>query len=75
MEDLTLQSRVSAVLARDPRTRDAKLDVLAAEGIVTITGTTQSQQVEEAVPVVVRGVDGVREVQSKVMYLPVYPAT
>ena len=72
MEDLALQSRVSAVLARDPRTQEAALSVTAADGVVTITGTTRSMKVEEAIPVVVRRVDGVKEVQSRVVFIPVY---
>ena len=73
MEDLTLQSRVSAALARDPRTQDADLLVTATDGFVTITGTTRSMAVEEAVPMVARQVDGVEEVQSKVEFIPAYP--
>ena len=73
MQDLTLQSRVAAVLARDPRTREAELAVTAEEGLVTITGTTSSAEVQEAVPLVARRVAGVEEVQAKVEFLPVYP--
>jgi hypothetical protein len=73
MEDLTLQSRVSAALARDPRTQEAELSVTAEDGIVTITGTTHSAEVQEAVPVVARQVDGVEEVQAKITFVPHYP--
>jgi cytidylate kinase len=73
MEDLTLQSRVSAALARDPRTQNAELTVTATEGFVTITGTTRSMRVEEAVGMVARQVHGVEEVQSKVEFIPAYP--
>ena len=73
MEDLRLQSLVSAVLARDPRTREADLSVTAEDGIVTITGSTHSAEVEEAIPLVARRVAGVEEVQAKIEFLPVYP--
>jgi osmotically-inducible protein OsmY len=66
MQDLTLQSRVSAALAMDFRTRDANLSVTADGGIVTITGTTRWPEVVGAVPAVVRQVDGVKEVRSEI---------
>jgi cytidylate kinase len=66
MQNLTLQSRVEAVLATDFRTRDTEVEVTAADGVVTITGTTRWPEVEEAVPAVVRRVGGVKEVHSRV---------
>jgi cytidylate kinase len=72
MQNLALSSRVSAVLARDPRTRDVDLKVTADNGVVTITGETRSPAVEEAVPVVVRELDGVKEVRYKIVFVPVY---
>lgn len=66
MHNLTLQSRVAAVLATDFRTRDTEVEVTAADGIVTVTGTTRWPEVERAVPVVVRAVAGVQEVRSQV---------
>src|SRR5574337_46658 len=75
MQNLALSSHVSAVLARDPRTKNVELSVTAADGIVTVTGTTQSPAVEEAVLAVVRRVDGVKEVRSKMVFVPIYPIT
>ncbi len=72
MRNLALSSRVSAVLARDPRTRDADLEVTADNGVVTITGETRLPAVEEAIPSVVRQVDGVKEVRYKIVFIPVY---
>ncbi len=66
MRDLTLQSRVAAVLATDFRTRDTDVEVTAADGVVTVTGATRWPEVERAVPVVVRTVEGVKEVRSQV---------
>ncbi len=75
MENLTLASRVSATLAMDPRTRDVQFEVVADGGIVTITGQTRAPAADEAVEVVVGKVDGVTEVRSKVVFIPVYPGT
>jgi cytidylate kinase len=71
MRDLVLQSRVEAALAMDFRTRDAETVVTAADGIVTITGTTRWPEIEHAVPEVVRRVEGVKEVRSQV-FLPAH---
>jgi hypothetical protein len=67
LQDFALHSRVSAKLAMDFRTRDARLKVTADGGVVTITGTTRWSEVAEAVPAVVRQVDGVTEVKSEIM--------
>jgi len=75
MENLTLASRVSAKLAMDPRTRDVGLEVVADGGIVTITGETRSQAVDEAIDQLTHDVDGVTEVRSQVVFTPVYPGT
>ena len=66
MRDLTLHSRVSAALAMDFRTRDADLKVTADDGIVTITGTTRWSEVADAVPAVLRQIEGVKEVRSEI---------
>ncbi len=66
MRNLTLQSRVAAVLATDFRTRDTEMDVTAADGVVTVTGTTRWPEVERAVDTVVSQVEGVKEIHSRV---------
>lgn len=76
MRDLTLHSRVSAALAKDFRTRDADLKITADDGIVTITGTTWWPEVADAIPSVVRQVDGVKEVRSEITGVtPPHPLT
>jgi cytidylate kinase len=76
MQDLAISSRVSAALATDFRTRDADLKVTADDGIVTITGATQWPEVADAVPPVVRKVDGVKEVRSEITGVnPPHPLT
>jgi cytidylate kinase len=69
LRNLALSNRVAATLARDPRTQAATLEVTADNGIVTVTGTTQSPALLEAVATVAREVNGVREVRSAVRYL------
>ncbi|HWU41664.1 MAG TPA: cytidylate kinase family protein [Candidatus Acidoferrum sp.] len=66
MRDLTLHSKVSAALAMDFRTRDAKLQITVDGGLVTITGTTHWPEVANAIPSVARQVEGVEEVRSDI---------
>jgi cytidylate kinase len=73
LENLALASRVSAKLAIDPRTRDTEMEVVAEDGIVTITGETRLQALNEAVQAVARQVDGVKDVTSKVVFIPTFP--
>jgi len=42
---------------------------------VTITGQTQAPAVDKAIEAVARTVEGVMEVRSKVVFIPVYPGT
>lgn len=70
MEDLALGSRVSAELVRDRRTTMSGLKVTATDGVVTIEGTVRSDAIADAIPVVVRSVQGVREVRCDVMAVP-----
>lgn len=69
MWDLTLKSRVAAALGTDRRTEDMVAEVIADDGLVTVTATTQSPSLIEAVPIVVRQVEGVKEVQAKIRLL------
>jgi cytidylate kinase len=62
LDDLALSSRVWAALASDPRTAASDLRVEADDGLVTVNGTTGSQEVVEAIPVVAGQISGVREV-------------
>lgn len=69
LRDLALRSRVAAMFAQDQRTRSTELEVTADDGIVTVTGTTQSPALLEAVAAVAREVEGVRDVRSEVRFL------
>jgi hypothetical protein len=66
MQDLALSSRISAVLATDVRTRSADLTVTADDGHVTISGMTGSRTVMDAIPLVVRQTEGVKEMHNEV---------
>ena len=70
MADLVLASRVRAVLASTPSTRDADLQVAAEDGSVTITGATAFSAVPEAVRWVAQTVEGVTEIRAEIEILP-----
>jgi len=69
LRDLVLGNRVAAMFARDERTRGTDLKVTADDGIVSVTGTTQSPALLEAVAAVAREVDGVKDFRSAVRFL------
>jgi cytidylate kinase len=69
MQDLSLSSRVFARLAMDWRAAGTSLHVEADEGFVTVSGTTHSSELLEAIPGIVRQVSGVRGLQSKARLL------
>ena len=75
MRNLTLGSQVRAKLGTDARTRGVELNVVAEDGIVTITGETYSPDLDEAIDLVARQVDGVTEVRSKVVFIPTFQGT
>jgi cytidylate kinase len=73
MDDLALSSQVSAKLATDPRTVVTDLNVSADSGRVMITGVTYWQTAVEAIPLVAREVEGVREVRCDVRATRAFP--
>ncbi len=72
MANLTLGSRVWAKLATDARTKGVELKVVAEDGVVTITGETRAPDLDEAIDLVARQVDGVKEVRSKVVFIATF---
>ena len=72
IDDLAISSRVWAALSRDLRTRAADLRVTADDGVVTVTGTTRSWAVVEAIPEVAGAIEGVKEVKCEVGIGSVY---
>jgi hypothetical protein len=65
-EDLTVTSGVWAALVKDERTRAASVQVVANNGVVTITGKAGAGKVVDAIPVVAGQVPGVKEVKNEV---------
>jgi osmotically-inducible protein OsmY len=65
-EDLLLSSAVWIALAKDDRTKAAFVNITADDGKVTIKGNASSGKIIEAISLVARGVQGVREVSSEV---------
>lgn len=66
LEDVTLGSRVWAALAKHDLTRKIAVKVSAEGGRVTIEGSVGSQKVVDAIPEVIRHVEGVREIRNEV---------
>jgi cytidylate kinase len=63
LENFTLSSRVWAALAKNEQTKSAAVRISADRGKVTIEGSVGSQKVVDAIPEVVRQVEGVKEIQ------------
>ena len=72
LQDLALGSHVAALLAQDPRTQEATLDVAASGGLLTITGMAGSPAVLDAIPEVARKADGVMDVRAEISLAPQY---
>ena len=71
LRNLAAASRVRALLARHPQTKDLDLHVEAVDGIVTITGVSHSEAVEGALTSALRRVQGVTEVRWKIAVIPI----
>jgi cytidylate kinase len=65
-DDLKVTSGVWAALVKDERTRSAWVQVVANNGVVTITGKASAAKVVDAIPVVAGQVSGVKEVKNEV---------
>lgn len=65
-EDLQVTSGVWAALVRDERTKAASVQVLANNGVVTITGKASASKVVDAIPMVAGKVPGVKEIRNEV---------
>ncbi|RJR37249.1 MAG: BON domain-containing protein [Desulfobacteraceae bacterium] len=61
-KDLLLSSRVWIALAKDERTRTAFVNVAADKGKVAVRGNVGSEKVINAIPLIAKSVEGVREV-------------
>lgn len=66
LRNLALHSRIAAVLAADPVTASADIDILVEGDAVTLQGWVPSQHIADAVPRLVETVDGVSAVHSEI---------
>jgi hypothetical protein len=68
LRDLVLQSRVAAALMADARTRDAEISVSADDGRVRVAGRAPWPDGVEAVSLIAKRVEGVKEVYCKLSF-------
>ena len=65
IDDAAVTAGVKTVLLNDPHIAGWKIDVETAAGVVTLSGVVSSAAEEQRAVQLVRGVEGVREVQSR----------
>ena len=70
MDDAALISRVWVALATDPSTGGANLKVDGSDGAIVVTGTVESDELQDAVVAVARRVDGVKAVECRLKVRP-----
>jgi serine/threonine protein kinase len=68
--DADIQADVSRVLSSPELTRQATVQGSVKEGVVTLTGTAESQFASEMADGLVRGMDGVRVVRNQISVKP-----
>ncbi|HVF10933.1 MAG TPA: YtxH domain-containing protein [Abditibacteriaceae bacterium] len=67
-DDTVIADRVRTALGQDPTTRDLeRLNVSCVDGVITLHGPIVDEELQTAIEAVVRGVKGVREVQSQLL--------
>jgi cytidylate kinase len=66
VEDLALGTRVWLTLTRDDRTKNANVQVISRNGVVTIRGGAGAERTLEIIPSVARQVKGVKHVECMV---------
>jgi osmotically-inducible protein OsmY len=54
-----LRERVQKALTDDPRTREAAIEILNENGVITLSGIVPHNKTSEAAETIVRDVDGV----------------
>ena len=70
-----LAGRIRATLARHPRIDDHRVEVLAADGVITLRGAVTSSAQREAAGKVARRAAGVEEVRNELVVDGVLRAT
>ena len=61
-----LRERVQKALADDPRTREAAIEILNENGIITLSGMVPHNKTSEAAESIVKEVDGVVSVVNEI---------
>jgi osmotically-inducible protein OsmY len=61
-----LQERVQAALANDPRTREAAIEILNQNGVITLGGIVPQRETSEAAEAIAKGMDGVVSVVNEI---------
>lgn len=54
-----LQERVQKALTEDPRTREAAIEILNENGVITLSGMVPHSKTSEAAESIIRAIDGV----------------
>jgi len=62
----TLQQKVETALLDDPRTKDAAIEVLNENGIITLAGIVSAHKTSEAAEAIVRGISDVVTVVNEI---------
>jgi hyperosmotically inducible periplasmic protein len=70
VDDKTLTARVNEALARDKAFSTSGVEADAQNGVVTLTGTVTSQSDIDRAVQIVRRIDGVQDVDSKLKVMP-----
>ena len=69
-DDATIATRVKIALLNDPQVGPLRLDARTSQGVVTLTGTVQSQAQADTALAVARRVPGARSVKSELKIAP-----
>jgi len=64
LENMRIAARARVMLARDERTHAASFKVSFSEGVLTVTYLPHASQAAPAIPEILKGLDGVREVRT-----------
>ena len=69
-DDATIATRVKIALLNDPKVGPLRLDARTTQGVVTISGTVNSQADVDAAIAIARKVPGARDVKSELKIVP-----
>lgn len=69
-DDATIATRVKIALLNDPNVGPLRLDARTTQGVVTLSGTVNSQKDVDAAIAIARKVPGARDVKSELKIVP-----